>query len=331
MGKLSCLIFRQFWPEAPPPDSWATQVLREKKCGWVSCFGFVWEIGLFPDCLMSMPLKRFQSSLIQPSKCTWANERGKCRAVLGVQASFLKLKSNFTPFKLLAAVSAMAVGMLLSISVCVVAVLGEESCDTPTRSAALLQSSVHRNCKSTAEPYVISPAAMFGPMRPGMGPHQVRPPMGPPGMQNYPGQPSNLEHLQGRGESSYGTSGEVTPCQNSSAWTPEYDFAGYCNTWSLAVPLTKEACDHEGCRYSHSYCYCETEAGCTAVGATWSLGRIKVCYVLENLFVLQVNITARGLCTFFFRTQASRWQHLSWFTIFHKAVWLPRSAWRSWS
>ena len=218
----------------------------------------------------------------------------------------MKLKSNFTPFKLLAAVSAMAVGMLLSISVCVVAVLGEESCDTPTRSAALLQSSVHRNCKSTAEPYMISPAAMFGPMRPGMGPHQMRPPMGPPGMQNYPGQPSNLEHLQGRGESSYGTSGEVTPCQNSSAWTPDYDFAGYCNTWSLAVPLTKEACDHEGCRYSHSYCYCETEAGCTAVGATWSLGRIKVCFVLENLFVLEMSITARGLCTFFFRTQASR-------------------------
>ena len=89
MGRLSCLIFRQFWPEAPPPDSWqATQVLREKKCGWVSCFGFVWEIGLFPDYLMSMPLKRFQSSLIQPSKCTWANELGKCRAVLDVQASF---------------------------------------------------------------------------------------------------------------------------------------------------------------------------------------------------------------------------------------------------
>eukprot|EP00434_Breviolum_minutum_P014754 symbB.v1.2.013008.t1/scaffold914.1/size160365/1 len=133
-----------------------------------------------------------------------------------MKSQLLKLKSDFTLFKLLAAVSAMAVGMLLSISVCVVAVLGEESCDTPTRSAALLQSSVHRNCKSTAEPYVISPAAMFGPMRPGMGPHQMRPPMGPPGMQNYPGQPSNLEHLQGRGESSYGTSGEVTPCQNSS-------------------------------------------------------------------------------------------------------------------
>lgn len=215
---------------------------------------------------------------------------------------------KFYSFKPLAAVSAMAVGMLLSISVCVVAVLGEESCDPPARSAALLQSSAHRNCKSTAEPYVISPAAMFGPMRPGMGPHQMRPPMGPPGMQNYPGQPSNLEHLQGRGESSYGTSGgaEVTPCQNSSAWTPDYDFAGYCNTWNMAVPLTKDTCDHEGCRYSHSYCYCETEAGCTAVGATWSLGRIKVCFVLENLFGLPVNITAPGQCTFFFRTKASR-------------------------
>ena len=199
----------------------------------------------------------------------------------------------------------MAVGMLLSISVCVVAVLGEESCDPPTRSAALLQSSAHRNCKSTAEPYVVSPAAMFGPgpmgrMAQRMGPHQMRPPMGPPGMQNYPGQPNNfnLEHSQARGESSYGTSGggEVTPCQNSNAWTPDYDFAGYCNTWSLAVPLTKETCDVEGCRYSHSYCYCETEAGCTAVGATWSLGRIKTCSVLENLFGLQVNITACRLC-----------------------------------
>ena len=195
-------------------------------------------------------------------------------------------QTQFYPFKPLAAASAMAVvRMLLSISVCVLEVLGEESCDTPARSAALLQSSVHRNEKSVEEPNVLSPAMLFGPgpmnrMRPGMGPHHMRPFMGAyPGMHRFPGNPGSVNFhasLQGRGESTYGSSygggsagAELTPCQSASEWTPDKDFAGYCDTWGSGIMFTKETCATEGCEYQWGYCYCKTEAGCTTVGATW--------------------------------------------------------------
>ena len=217
-------------------------------------------------------------------------------------------QTQFYPFKPLAAASAMAVvRMLLSISVCVLAVLGEESCDTPARSAALLQSSVHRNEKSVEEPNVLSPAMLFGPgpmnrMRPGMGPHHMRPFMGAyPGMHRFPGNPGNVNlhaSLQGRGESTYGSSygggsagAELTPCQSASEWTPDKDFAGYCDTWGSGIMFTKETCATEGCEYEWGYCYCKTEAGCTAVGATWSLGRTKTfCFFLEFFLWLQTSI-----------------------------------------
>jgi len=100
-----------------------------------------------------------------------------------------------------------------------------------------------------------------------------------PGMHRFPGHPGNVNlhaNLQGRSESTYGSSygggsagAELTPCQSASEWTPDKDFAGYCDTWGSGIMFTKETCAAEGCEYQWGYCYCKTEAGCTAVHATW--------------------------------------------------------------
>ena len=75
-------------------------------------------------------------------------------------------------------------------------------------------------------------------------------------------------------ESTYG-GGELTPCQNPHAWTPDNDIYGWCDMYTSPVQPDETTCiaAGEGCTYSYGYCHCEKSEGCNAVGGIWNLGQ----------------------------------------------------------
>lgn len=63
----------------------------------------------------------------------------------------------------------------------------------------------------------------------------------------------------------------ITPCQDSSAFTPDKDISGWCDMYNMASLPGEAICEAtEGCRFTRGYCQCDEPEACRAVGATWN-------------------------------------------------------------
>eukprot|EP00435_Cladocopium_sp_Y103_P027166 s1725_g6.t1 len=160
-----------------------------------------------------------------------------------------------------------------------------ETCRNAVVHQECMGQAKRRHAKTAEGPHVFSPAQLFGPGP--MGRHvsqmgRMGPRMGPHPHQRMSQPHFSFEQRRAGGqskaasayESTYG-GGELTPCQNPNAWTPDNDIYGWCDMYTSPVVPDEATCNAagEGCRYNYGYCYCEKSEGCTAVGGIWNLGQ----------------------------------------------------------
>eukprot|EP00438_Fugacium_kawagutii_P030439 Skav216224 [mRNA] locus=scaffold238:380560:381535:+ [translate_table: standard] len=198
------------------------------------------------------------SQVAQGHESLLRNVRETCRRCIGLEAmsqaaplglvGAIEAQTSFYRFKTVAAVPAMAaMWILLSTFLCISTVSGaEDVCATcapspPAQSAALLQSSVQRHAKTAGGPHVFNRAQLFVPdpmgrhashmgrMGPRMGPRMSQP--------HYNFALRHAREKQRRAESSQESlyeslyaSGEITPCQEPTSWTPDKDIYGWGGT-----------------------------------------------------------------------------------------------------
>lgn len=63
----------------------------------------------------------------------------------------------------------------------------------------------------------------------------------------------------------------ITPCQDSSSFTPDKDISGWCDMYTMDSLPGEAICEAtDGCRYTRGYCQCDEPEACRAVGATWN-------------------------------------------------------------
>ena len=213
--------------------------------------------------------------------------------------------------------------MLRTLILCIFLGVSGEDCTNcaPAQSAALLQSSVHRDAKKHVGPRILSPAHFYGP-----GPYKqfLNGPNMHPSMAHMTG--IRMQGPMGRfnrfnsslvkkvkkekkeneestyGGSTYGGGGaeKITPCSSPAHFQPNGLMSmPWCDLWAAPQPVEKDACEAmDGCRYSYGYCNCEVEASCLGLGGSWHAWTCQDeidGWAGANMDMLE-NATAAGTC-----------------------------------